>query len=152
VTLILREVSCHVHSMSSIFARVGARAAGDGNVRGRGARLRASGRAAGCAFGIACAVYACVGAASAATDDAPMLAICRSDSDCKLIYSSCTCEAVGKSDAREYLDNDHGIACNHNICRSENAKAVCDAGLCARAPPSGKTASLPAAKEASSGH
>jgi len=64
---------------------------------------------------------------------------CRKDADCRLIYSSCTCEAVSASDPRKDLDNDHGIDCHHNVCRSEHARAVCNAGVCARDPVSRTT-------------
>jgi hypothetical protein len=61
-------------------------------------------------------------------------AVCRSDADCKLIYSSCTCEAAPSDDARTVLGNDHGIDCHHNACRAANARAVCDSGRCMRIP------------------
>lgn len=79
---------------------------------------------------IAFALPFCTELASAGNVETPMLATCRHDSDCKLIYSSCTCETAGIADPRNHLDDYHGMECHHNVCRSEKAKAVCDAGIC----------------------
>jgi hypothetical protein len=82
---------------------------------------------------LVCAVA--VSRASAAESVAPTTgATCGQDSDCKLIYSSCGCEAVPVSDARERLDSDRGVDCHHNVCRSQHARAVCSSGVCTREP------------------
>lgn len=64
-----------------------------------------------------------VGAARAA-------APCREDGDCKLIYSSCLCEAVPASDSRVSLPSE--VDCAANRCRVEHTRAVCRSGECAK--------------------
>lgn len=52
------------------------------------------------------------------------VAQCTQDSDCKLLYSSCDCEAVPVSDSRTYLEVDE--ICKRNECTAPTEKkAVC---------------------------
>lgn len=87
-------------------------------------------------IGVACAMGIGLGPVSAATDESRVTESCRQDSDCKLIYSSCACAAVRATDARGNLDDDHGIECAQNVCRTQKAIAICSAGMCAREPAS----------------
>lgn len=48
---------------------------------------------------------------------------CLSDTDCKLIYSSCDCEAVSVNDKRDYLKEEK--VCVLNYCHLKKVKAVC---------------------------
>jgi serpin B len=68
---------------------------------------------------------------------------CSSDSDCKLIYSNCDCEAVSISDSRTSLDNT-GL-CKMNLCRAYNTNAICSRGLCVKSPDQTSNNSLPSA-------
>lgn len=56
---------------------------------------------------------------------------CTSDSDCKLIYSGCTCKAVPVSDPRMTF-SDGTLQCFVNGCHHENVTAVCRDSVCAR--------------------
>ena len=47
---------------------------------------------------------------------------CTQDSDCKLIYSGCSCEAVPNSDPRTYLESD--LVCIRNDCTAPTEKAA----------------------------
>ena len=58
---------------------------------------------------------------------------CSEDSGCRLIYSSCGCQAVVAGDPREILDPcdyDGGESCAHNSCDVDGVLAVCRWGLC----------------------
>jgi hypothetical protein len=58
--------------------------------------------------------------------------VCKEDSDCKLVYDSCSCVSVPKSvsdkDAEKRLKPD--IMCFYNDCNQKNTKAVCKLGSC----------------------
>ena len=56
---------------------------------------------------------------------------CNSDSDCKLIYSSCNCKAVSINDSRNSLEKSNEI-CKWNICRGTNVTAVCKENICSK--------------------
>ncbi len=68
----------------------------------------------------------------AATDLAgaqePAEASCRVDSDCKLIYSSCSCVAVPVHDPRNFLPAN--VDCAANRCRTEHVRATCVNQVC----------------------
>lgn len=49
---------------------------------------------------------------------------CSVDSDCRLIYNDCTCEAVLKNDERGTLEGDK--MCQVNECSLRGARAVCN--------------------------
>ncbi len=53
---------------------------------------------------------------------------CRTDGDCKLLYSSCSCEAVPASDPRDLLPSE--VDCAANRCRVEHTRAVCSGSAC----------------------
>jgi len=55
---------------------------------------------------------------------------CYADSDCKLIYSNCDCEAVPINDPRTSLEND--AICKWNICHGTNVTAICINNGCFR--------------------
>jgi len=59
---------------------------------------------------------------------------CEKDSDCKLIYSGCTCEAVPVTDPRESLD-DNGKICIWNDCLGRDAYAACENNVCVKKIP-----------------
>lgn len=65
--------------------------------------------------------------AVASADDASP-AGCRSDADCKLIYSSCSCVAVPVSDPRTFLPSN--VECPVNVCRIEGISATCEEHVC----------------------
>ncbi len=52
---------------------------------------------------------------------------CVNDSDCKILFSNCGCEAMSASDPRTKLEDDDRI-CVINSC--QGAKAICDQGRC----------------------
>ncbi len=55
---------------------------------------------------------------------------CNQDSDCKLIYGSCGCEAVNVNSRKTYLD-EGDIHCLINSCLAYNATAACVDNQCA---------------------
>ena len=58
---------------------------------------------------------------------------CTVDADCKLIYSSCDCQAVPVTDPRASLDPclyDGGDVCAYNSCEGDGVQAACRDGLC----------------------
>lgn len=56
---------------------------------------------------------------------------CQQTSDCKLIYSSCDCQAVSNNDPRTSYDED--VICVRNSCMPPTpANAVCQQGKCVR--------------------
>jgi len=57
---------------------------------------------------------------------------CNKDSDCKLIYSSCDCEAVSAYDARDFWNEGTGVICKINGCASKNTTSVCYKNKCTR--------------------
>ena len=64
---------------------------------------------------------------------APETDSCDDDDDCRLIYSSCTCDAIGVSDPREALDEcflGGCDECEQNHCEIEHIEAACVRGRC----------------------
>ena len=61
---------------------------------------------------------------------AGLVAECDSDSDCKLIYSNCDCEATTLTDSRTSL-TDNKI-CKWNICHGTNVSAICIDNKCVK--------------------
>ena len=55
---------------------------------------------------------------------------CNQDSDCKLIYGPCGCEAVSVNSRRTYLD-EGDIRCEINSCLAYNATVACVDNQCA---------------------
>ncbi len=58
---------------------------------------------------------------------------CFSDEGCRLIYSSCGCQAVRADDPRAMLDPcdyDGGGVCAYNSCEGDGVFAVCRWGMC----------------------
>jgi len=58
---------------------------------------------------------------------------CSIDTDCRLIYSSCSCQAVATTDPRTSLDPceyEGGAVCAFNSCEGDGVSAVCRGGLC----------------------
>lgn len=58
---------------------------------------------------------------------------CQTNQDCKLIYSSCGCQAVPVGDQRSALDPctyEGCQACFTNHCHQRGVKAICDYGMC----------------------
>ena len=69
--------------------------------------------------------------------------LCEDDEDCRLLHSSCTCDAVGASDPREELDQCYlgGCdSCDENHCETELIVAACTGGQCTerRSDPEGQ--------------
>jgi len=56
---------------------------------------------------------------------------CMSDSDCKLIYNSCSCEAVLASDSRTVLEPTDRY-CDVNDCINQGTRAVCSQNRCVK--------------------
>lgn len=56
---------------------------------------------------------------------------CTKDSDCKLVYGGCGCEAVSILDQRDSLD-EGSMQCIWNSCFGMNVTAVCKENKCAR--------------------
>jgi len=58
---------------------------------------------------------------------------CVSNSDCKLIYSSCSCKAADVSSS-EKLDSGYpaGAMCEVNMCTVTNVSAICANSRCVR--------------------
>lgn len=54
---------------------------------------------------------------------------CGVDSDCKLIYDSCDCEAVNTKNTQTYLPS-HKYVCEVNNCTTYNTTAVCENNQC----------------------
>ena len=61
---------------------------------------------------------------------------CTSNSDCKLIYSSCDCEAVPINDLRVRLVSEPDVECIRNSCSAIKGQvevtAVCKSNKCIR--------------------
>ena len=57
---------------------------------------------------------------------------CERDAGCKLIFSSCLCEAVPAGDPRRSLPSE--VDCAVNRCGVEKTRAVCDDGECVERP------------------
>jgi len=58
---------------------------------------------------------------------------CLSSEDCKLLYSTCGCQAVPATDTRDSLDPcdfDGGEVCSYNSCEVDGVRATCLSGLC----------------------
>lgn len=58
---------------------------------------------------------------------------CATDADCKLLYSSCSCVAVPRSDPRTTLDScayDGCAECAENSCGGDGVGARCEASVC----------------------
>jgi hypothetical protein len=58
---------------------------------------------------------------------------CAASSDCRRIYSNCSCQAVPAADPRARLDDcdyDGGAACESNDCLTDDVQAVCADGIC----------------------
>ena len=57
---------------------------------------------------------------------------CTKNSDCKLIYSSCGCQAVPLTDTRTFLESD--ITCIRNGCdgRTGIVTAICENSKCVK--------------------
>ena len=65
---------------------------------------------------------------------------CFSAADCRLIYSTCGCQAVAASDPRAELDPclyDGGEVCAYNVCDADGVLAECRDRLCVEAYPPG---------------
>ncbi len=63
---------------------------------------------------------------------------CTDDDECRLIYSSCACQAVHVDDPRRELDEcdyDGCATCGINACEGERVVAVCDDGRCTERRP-----------------
>ena len=86
-----------------------------------------------CVINMCASVFCDDGVCDPVEGCAPETDACEDDSDCKLIFSSCTCDAVGTSDPRDQLDLCHlgGCdVCDHNHCASEFIEAACVRGRC----------------------
>ena len=59
---------------------------------------------------------------------------CEKDTDCKLIYSSCDCEAVNINDIRHHSIGD-SPTCFVNSCKMLNIQAVCIKNRCVKSLP-----------------
>lgn len=65
---------------------------------------------------------------------------CGAPEDCKLIYSTCGCQAVAATDPRTELDPclyDGGETCAANVCEVDGVLADCRGGLCVEVYPPG---------------
>jgi len=65
---------------------------------------------------------------------------CESAEDCKIIYSSCGCQAVVATDPRNELDPclyDGGVLCDNNTCLIDGVAAECLNGICTEVYPPG---------------
>jgi hypothetical protein len=65
---------------------------------------------------------------------------CESAGDCKILYSSCGCQAVVFTDPRTELDPclyDGGVLCDANTCEIDGIAAECMDGLCVEVYPPG---------------
>ena len=47
---------------------------------------------------------------------------CKVDRDCKLLFDSCSCIAVPKTDSREAWDSGKAAQCKCNSCRCNSSK------------------------------
>lgn len=56
--------------------------------------------------------------------------MCSKNSDCKLIYSHCDCEAVSINDLRTALESER--ICKMNECSERNVSVSCVSGVCVR--------------------
>ena len=56
---------------------------------------------------------------------------CLADSDCKLVYDNCGCEALNVNSYIHEDDRETEIMCFWNSCRGQDAVAVCTMGTCA---------------------
>ena len=58
---------------------------------------------------------------------------CTSNSDCKLIYSSCDCKAVPANDPRKnILHSETDVSCRQNSCSTTKVTAICKDNKCMR--------------------
>lgn len=64
--------------------------------------------------------------------ETPLSVKCIMDSDCKLIYNNCDCEAVPINDSRTFLESNQNEVCKWNICHGTNVTAVCRNNECVR--------------------
>lgn len=80
------------------------------------------------AFALVIALLALPVAADPPKAQEGRVAECRTDADCKLIYSSCSCVAVPEQDPRTFLPAN--IDCAVNRCRMEKIVPTCISQVC----------------------